>query len=166
MAELGFHVPSLIVYLVNFGLLLGVLYLFGYKRILAMLDQRSGRIRDSLEEADRVRREAAQAQEELKAQMEQGRKEGQQLLQQAREAAGRYREEERQRALAEGQEFLDKARQDIQQERDAAIEEVRGHFADLAVTAAGRIISRSLDSKAHRDLIEKVLDDAPELKKR
>ena len=52
MAELGFHLPSLIVFVANFSILLAVLYAFGYKRILAMLDQRSDRIRESLEEGE------------------------------------------------------------------------------------------------------------------
>ncbi|MCH7608940.1 MAG: hypothetical protein IIC94_10325, partial [Chloroflexi bacterium] len=43
------------------------------------------------------------------------------------------------------------------QERDAALEQVRAEFAGLAVTAAERIIHRSLDADAHRDLIDEVL---------
>ena len=54
MAELGFHWPSLIVYLANFTILLIILYLVGYKPILRMLDQRAERIRGSLEEAEQI----------------------------------------------------------------------------------------------------------------
>ena len=54
MAELGFNIPSLIAYLVNFLILLGVLFLFAYKPVLRALDARSDRIRESLEAADRV----------------------------------------------------------------------------------------------------------------
>ncbi len=79
MAELGFHLPSLVVFLVNFGILLAVLYFFGYKRILAMLDQRSERIRDSLSEADQVRSEATQARQDLEAQLGESRRAGQQV---------------------------------------------------------------------------------------
>ena len=48
MAELGFHWPSLLVYLVNFTLLLAILYVVGYKPILRILNQRTERIRGSL----------------------------------------------------------------------------------------------------------------------
>jgi len=87
VAELGFHLPSLIVFTVNFGILFAALYLIGYKRILAMLDQRSERIRDSLEEADQVRSEATQARQDLEAQLGESRKAGQQVLEEARQAA-------------------------------------------------------------------------------
>ena len=159
MGELGFHLPSLLVYLVNFGLLLALLYFFAYKRILALLDQRSGRIRESLEEAELARQEAAKAREEMGDQLAEARREGQQMLEQARQAAERFREEERERARQEAENLLERARQEIQQERNAAIEDVRRHFGDLAITAAERVVERSLDRSAHHDLIEKVLEE-------
>ena len=162
MAELGFHLPSLIVFLVNFGILIAVLYVFGYKRILAMLDQRSDRIRESLEEADQVRSEATLARQDLEAQLGESRIAGQQVLEEARQAAERYREEEQEKARSEGEEFLHRARAQIEQERNQAIEKVRSEFAELAITAAERVIDRSLDRNAHRDLIEKALSDSAE----
>ena len=160
MTELGFHWPSLVVYLVNFLLLLGILYAVGYKRILGMLDQRSERIRDALAEADRVREEAAQAGRELEGRLTEARQEGQRLLEEARQAAERYREEERERTRQEAATFLERARQEIRQERDGALEEVRQHFGDLAISAAEQVIERSLDRDAHRELIEKVLEES------
>ena len=165
MDKLGLHVPSLIVYLVNFLLLLGILYLFAYKRILNMMDQRSQRIKESLEAADRAREDAARAQEEMKKQMDASRRESAVLLEEARRAADRFREEERARAQQEVQAFIEKARADIRRERDVAVDEVRQHFADLAITAAERVISRSLDRRAHKELIEQVLKESEELLK-
>lgn len=157
---LGFHLPSLIVYGVNFLLLLGILYAFAYKPILRTLDDRRERIRDGLEAADRVRQEAAQQREELQQQMEASRQESQQVMVQAREAAERYRQEQMQRAEEEAQNYLARARAEIQQERDQAVEEVRRQFADLTILAAERVIERSLDRQAHQDLIDRVLEES------
>lgn len=161
MGALGLHWPSLIVYLVNFVILLGALYMFGYKPILRMLDQRSERIRESVETVERVRQEAATQQAEMEKRLEAGRQEGQALLAQAREMAERYREEERDKARQEAEAFIARARADIQRERDEAIDQVRRHFAELAILAAERVIERSLDANAHRDIIEKVLEESP-----
>ena len=163
MADLGFHWPSLVVYLVNFVLLLGILYAVGYKPILRMLDQRSERIRESVETVERVRQEAAQQQQEMERRLDEGRVEGQALLAQARDMAERYREEERVKARQEAETFIARARADIQRERDEAIDEVRSHFAGLAIAAAERVIERSLDESAHRDVIEKVLEESPSI---
>lgn len=165
MDKLGLHIPSLIVYLVNFLLLLGILYLFAYKRILKMMDQRSQRIKESLEAADKARQDAAKAQEEMKVQMDASRRESAELLEQARQSAERYLEEERAKVRATLDAERVKAQADIQRERDAAVDQVRQHFADLAVTAAERVISRSLDRRAHKELIEQVLKEGGELPK-
>ena len=165
MSALGINAPSLIVFVVNFLLLLGVLYLFAYKPILRVMDRRSNQIRESLEAADRAREEAASSQADTRTQLQEARVEGQRLIEQARQMADRYREEERERVRQESEAALDRAREDIQRERDAAIAEVRSHVADLAVTAAERVIERSLDRDAHQELIDRVLQEGEGLRR-
>ena len=165
MSALGINAPSLIVFVVNFLLLLGVLYIFAYKPILRVMDRRSERIQESLEAADRARNEAASSQADTRAQLQEARVEGQKLIEQARQMADRYREEERERVRQESEAALARAREDIQRERDAAIAEVQSHFADLAVTAAERVIERSLDRDAHQELIDRVLQEGEGLRR-
>ncbi|PKB66858.1 MAG: ATP synthase F0 subunit B [SAR202 cluster bacterium Io17-Chloro-G3] len=164
MEQLGFHWPSLAVYLVNFSILLVVLYAVGYKPILRILDQRAERIRNSLEEAERVKSESEERQEEMRRELEQARQEGQALISQARDLATKFKEEEREKAAGEAEAFLAKARGDIERERDNAMEELRGQFAGLAITAAEKVIERSLDEKAHREIIERVLDETSQVR--
>ena len=163
MEDLGLNFPSLIIFLVNFLILLGILYLFAYKPILRTMDQRSDRIRESLEAADRAREEAGRSQEDTQRQLNEARIEGQQLIEQAREMAERYRTDEREKARQEAEAFVSRAREDIQRERDAAIQEVRSHFAGLAIAAAERVIERSLDRDAHGELIASVLEEGDSL---
>jgi F-type H+-transporting ATPase subunit b len=159
VTQLGVNLPTLIVYIVNFLILLGILYVFAYRPLLRAMDQRSERIRESLAAADRAREEAASSRAAIEEQLNEARREGQRLLDQAREAADRYREEEMVRARQDVDAFVERARSDIQRERDAAIEEVRVSFGDLAITAAERVIRRSLDPRAHQDLIAQVLEE-------
>jgi F-type H+-transporting ATPase subunit b len=161
MADLGFHLPSLIVYLVNFVILLGILYAVGYKPILKMLDQRSEGIRESVETVERMRQEAAAQQQDMEKRLDVGRQEGQAVLSQARDMAEKYKEEERGKAKQEGDALLARARAEIRRERDEAIDEVRSHFAELAITAAERVIERSVDASVHKDIIAKVLEESP-----
>lgn len=157
IGALGVDPQSLLVYLVNFAVLAVILYFFAYKRILGVLDARSAKIKDSLEEADRVRLDAQEQQVQMQRTLDEGRQEGQRVLQDAREAAERYREQQQAQARAQADEILERARSEIQSERDAALEQLRAQFAGLAVTAAERIIRRSLDENTHRDLIDEVL---------
>ncbi len=164
MEDLGLHLPSLIIFLVNFLILLGILYLFAYKPILRVMDQRSERIRESLEAADKAREEAASSQQDTQRQLNEARLEGQRLIEQAREMAERYRTEEKEKAKQEAEAFILRAREDIQRERDAAVQEVRAHFADLAISAAEKVIERSLDRDAHGELIAGVLEEGGNLR--
>jgi F-type H+-transporting ATPase subunit b len=161
--NLGIHLPSLIIYLVNFGLLLAVLYVFAYKRILGLLDQRAEKIKEGLGAAEAAREEAARSQADTQRQLSEARAEGQRLIDQARTMAERYREEERDRARQEAESLIARARGDIQRERDVAIQEVRSHFANLAIAAAEKVIERSLDRDAHSQLIAGVLDEGDKL---
>ena len=165
MTQLGFNLPSLIAYLVNFLILLGILFLFAYKPLVRLMDQRAERIRESLEAADQARQEAATSREAVEEALNEARQQGQRLLEQTREAAERYRAEEMDRARQEAENFVLRARADIQRERDAAIEEVRSNFGDLAITAAERVIGRSLDRQAHEDLIAQVLEEGADIRR-
>ena len=163
LETLGIHFPSLLIYLINFLLVLGILYAFAYKPILRLMDQRADRIRESLEASELAREEAASSQEAIQAEIVEARREGQRLMDQARETVERYRGEEMDRARQESEAFVERAKADIQRERDTAIEEVRINFGDLAITAAERVIRSSLDRQAHEELITQVLEEGESL---
>ena len=166
MGDLGLNIPSLIAFLVNFVILLVILYLFAYKPILRLMDQRTDKIREGLEAAETARQEMAKSQADTQRALNEARIEGQKLIEQARDMAERYRTEERDRARQEAEAIIARARDDIIRERDAAIQEVRSHFADLAIAAAEQIIERSLDRDAHSQLIAGVLNEGSNLQNR
>lgn len=162
---LGISLPSLIAQLVNFALLLLVLYLFAYKPILRMLDQRSARIKESMQKAEEIKERAARAEEEVKAQLDAARKDGQALVTQARQIGERLKEEAKVEARKEAEVLVARAQGETRREREEAIESLRKEFADLAILAAEKVINQSLDKKAHQRLIEEVLEESSTLKK-
>lgn len=166
MVELGLNVPSLISYLINYVVLLILLGALAYRPLLNALDSRVESIRESLAAADRAREEAATSRSAIEEELNEARREGQRLLDQAREAADRFREEEMGRARQAAEEFSERARADIARERDAAINEVRAAFGDLAISAAERIIRRSVDRQAHQELIDQVLAEGEQTLRR
>ncbi len=160
MDELGLNLPVLIAQLVNFFLLLVVLRIFLYRPILEMLDRRSERIREGLDAAERSKEQAARSEEEVSRQLEESRRQGQALVAQAQETSSRIQEEARAQARREAEVLLERARGEIQLERDQAIAELRREFADLTVAAAEKVIGQSLDRTAHRRLIDEVLAES------
>ena len=166
MEGLGINLGGLITQIIGFLVLFGILHAVLYKPVLRMMDQRSARIKESLDTAERVRQEAASSQEEMEKRMEEARAEGQTLITRAREMAERYREEEMTRARNEIRAERDRAQADIQRERDSAVEELRREFTGLAISAAERVIQRSLDTEAHRGIIEQVLEESSDSSRR
>ncbi len=159
MDALGIDLPRLLTFLVGFTVIAVFLRMFLYGPIIRMLDQRADRIRDSLEAAENARAEAASSAERVEQELANARREGQELIAEARDAAGRLREQEAERTRAQVEEMLDRAREEIRRERSAAVEEVRSEFAGIAILAAERIVEQSLDESAHRELIDRVLEE-------
>ncbi|HET6477460.1 MAG TPA: F0F1 ATP synthase subunit B [Dehalococcoidales bacterium] len=166
LAGLGINVPTLLAQIVNVVILLVVLYFVAYKPVMRMLDERSKRVKDSMEQADAIKEQAAQAEEEVKKQLDIASKEGQKRIEQAVQAGEGIKEKAKQSARQEAETLITRARNEIQRERDGAISELRREVADLTIAAAEKVIDRSLDKKAHRELIEKVLEESDALKKK
>ena len=165
MEGLGISLPMLLAQIVNFGILLGLLYLVAYKPIMRMLDERSRKIKESMEQTEFVKEQAARAEEEVKKQLEAAAKEGQEVITRAAKTGEELRQKTQQQAKQEAEALITRARAEIRRERDDAIGELRKEVADLAILAAGKVIDRSLDKKAHRQLIDKVLEESTTLKK-
>ncbi len=165
LAGLGISLPTLLAQLVNFAVLFGLLYLVAYKPIMRMLDERSSKIKESMEQTEYIKEQAARAEEETKRQIEEASKEGQEVITRAVRTGEEVRQQAQQEARQEGEALISRAQSEIQRERDEAIDELRREFADLTILAAGKVIDRSLDKEAHRELIDKTLEESITLKK-
>ena len=165
LADLGINIPVLVAQIVNFAILFGLLYLFAYKPLMRMLDGRSQKIKESMEQAESMKEQAAHAEEEVKKQLEAASREGQERIARAARAGEEVKQKAQQEARQEAEALITRARTEIQRERDEAIGELREEFADLTILAAGKVIDRSLDKKTHLQLIDKVLEESSTLKK-
>ena len=165
LAGLGINLPTLLAQIVNFVILFGLLYLVAYKPVMRMLDERSGKIKESMEHTEYIKEQAAHAEEETKRRIEAASKEGQEVVARAVRTGEEVRQQAQQDARQDAESLIAKARVEIQRERDGAIDGLRREFADLTILAAEKVIERSLDKEAHRELISKTLEEVPHLKK-
>ena len=163
--SLGINVSTLLAQVVNVVILFGLLYLVAYKPIMRMLDERSRKIKESMDNTERIKEQAERAEGEAAKRIEAAAKEGQEAIARAMRTGEDVRQEAQQKAKSEGEALITRARSEIQRERDEAIDQLRGEFADITIEAAGKVIDRTLDKKAHRDIIDKVLKESATLKK-
>jgi F-type H+-transporting ATPase subunit b len=160
ITELGINWGVLITQIVTFVILLVILRFVAYKPLMRMLDERSKKVKESMEQAEAVKEQSAHAEEEVKKQLAEASREGQERIARASKAAEEVRQKAQEDARQDAEALLSRARSEIQQERDEAISNVRREFADLTIMAAGKVIDRSLDKEQHRELIEKVLEES------
>ncbi len=165
MEGLGISVPTLIAQIVNFAILFGLLYLVAYKPIMRMLDERSRKIKESIEQTELIKQQAERAEEEVKKQIEAAGKEGMGIVARAMRTGEEVRQKAQQEAKQDAESLIVRARVEIQRERDGAIDELRKEVADLTIMAAEKVIEKSLDKQTHRQLIDKVLEESTTLKK-
>lgn len=165
MEGLGINLQMLIAQIVNFLLLLGLLYLFAYKPILKMFDERSNRIKESMEQTETIKLQAANAEEEAKKRIEAASHEGQEVLARAVKTGEEIKKKAEEDARPEAEALIAKARLEIDRERSEVIDDLRKEFTDLTVLAAEKVIERSLDKEAHKELIDKVLEESETLRK-
>jgi F-type H+-transporting ATPase subunit b len=162
---LGLTLPSFICQLINFFILLGLLIFFGYKPIRKMLDERSNRIKQSMEQVEATKQEYEHAQVEVEKQISKARDEGQTIIAQAAQAGESVKEEARQEARKEAQVIAERTRAELGRERDKIVDELRKEFVDTAILAAERVISETLDKGKHRRLVEKTLEESAALRR-
>jgi F-type H+-transporting ATPase subunit b len=159
MEKLGINLPWLLAQLINFTLVLVLLRFFVYKPVLKMLETRRQKIQESLENAEKVKADAAAQQREFDKKLDDARREAQSAAASAQQAA----EKERQRIIAEAQQDAEKirvaARGELDYERKQMVSELRQQVIDLSMLGAQRVIGGNLDERKSRQLVENFLNE-------
>jgi F-type H+-transporting ATPase subunit b len=151
---------TLIAQLLIFLVMLGVLYRFAWGPLLKILNERRERIQQGVEATERAKRELEEAERERQEKLEEARREAQAILDRIAKQGEDLRKELETKAREQADALIARARAEIGQEREKAVQDLRSQVADLAVMAAGRIIGESLDAKKHRELIERTIEEA------
>lgn len=134
---------------------------FAWKPILNGLKERENSIADALNEAKRAREEMASLNAKNEELMRAAREEREVLLKEARDIRDREIAEAKGKAKAEADALLARARTDIQNEKNAAITEMKNQVAELSILVAEQILKEKLGSSAaQQSLVDKVMAEA------
>lgn len=162
--SLGINWHGLLAQFISFGILLALLLIVAYKPVMKMLDERSQRIKDSMDQAELIKQETAKVEQMVKEEIANARKQGQDLVGQAEQIGERLREEARQQAKQDAEGIVARARGEIEADREEALAQLRKEFVEVAIVAAEKVINKALDRETHRQLIEDTLRESTGLK--
>ena len=153
--NLGLMIWTIIVFLT----LVFLLKKFAWGTLLQHAADREKRIQDALDEAARRQAEAAALLEQHRAQLADARRQAQEIVNEGKAAGERVRKEIEEKARVEGQGLIERAKREIEREKDAALDEIRKESVDLALAAAARLIHEKLDPEKDRRLVVGYLDE-------
>ena len=142
---------------ITFLALLFVLKKYAWGPITTALSEREERITESMEQADRALSEAKKLQADNTKARKEAEAERQRLIREAREAADHLRSEEIANTKTQILTLQEQAKQEIERERDSALDSLRMEVADLAISAAEKILNENLDESRQKKIVDDFL---------
>src|SRR5829696_1647961 len=143
--------------LIVFGITLFVLWKVAFPRIAEALDKRQRMIEDSIDSAEKTKREADQLLREYRERLSDARGQADEIVARARRTAEAHETEIQAEARAKREEMMDQTRRDIEAETRRAIQQIRSEVADLTVLATEKVTRKTLDSADQKRLVEEAL---------
>ena len=153
----------------NVGLMIWTLLLFGlsmyflrkvaFPRISEVLERRQKAIEDSIDESERIRKEADDVLAEYRERLKEARAQADEIVTRARRAAETHERNAEEEAKATREQLMEQTRRDIEAETRRAIQEIRREVADLTVLATEKVTRKTLTAEDQRRLVEDALSE-------
>jgi F-type H+-transporting ATPase subunit b len=140
-----------------FGLTMFLLSKLAFPRIQQALDRRQRAIEESIDAAERTRREADELLAEYRERLTSARQQADDIVARARKAGEQVEADLAAKGRGRREELLEQARRDIQAETRRAIQEIRAEVADLTILATEKVTRKTLTSEDQRRLVEQAV---------
>jgi F-type H+-transporting ATPase subunit b len=145
--------------LLLFGISMYVLWKLAFPRIAQALERRQHAIEESIDAADRTRREADEILAEYRERLKESRHQAEEIIERARKSAEAQEARAKQEAKANREQLMEQTRRDIEVETRRAIDEIRREVADLTVMATEKLTRKTLTEEDQRRLLEEALGE-------
>ena len=153
LTALGIDWKKLLAQLLNFGIVLAVLYAFAYKPLLRVLSERREKIAKSIEDADRVEKELAEAEQTRKSIVKEANEKASSIISEAHKTAEAQVEQKIQDAVNEAEHIVTKAKEAGRLEAEKMRQAAQAEIGDLVVAAAKQVTGKVLTDDDQQRLI-------------
>ena len=144
--------------LVNFGILLVVLWKFVFIPVAKKMQERTSKIDKSLKDAQDIEVQKKQFAEWKDQEMAKARKQAAEVITASQTEAGKVRQQILDQAKAEQEKLVKQAKEQIASEKNQALSDIKSQVADMITGAAEKILRKNLDAKADKEFIEESLN--------
>lgn len=143
--------------LVNFGIVLLVLWKWVFTPVTRALQKRTARIEASLQHAEQVAKDKEQFEVWRKDEIAKTRKEASDIITKAQDEAEQVKKLLTEQARAEQEQIVVKAKAEIAQETEKSLRDAKKQLADIVIQATEKILQSKLDAKKDTELVESAL---------
>ena len=157
VGTLGLNWKLFLAQLVNFGIVLFILWKWVFSPVTRALESRRQKIEDSVKKAEEIEKRMKESESERDNILKAARSEAEKINQRAVDAADSAKKEIVENARKESERILQDAEKAIEAERETVLKEVRQEIAHLIILSTEKIIKQKLDSKQDRELVDEVL---------
>lgn len=159
VGTLGLNAKLFIAQLINFSVILFILWRWVWKPLGGALEARRKKIEESVIKAEQIEKQAEASQAMRQQKLREAAAEAETFLKRSTEAAEKLRTEIVSTAHGEAEKILTKANQAIAGEKQQMLREVRSEVADLIVTATEKILRQKIDDKSDKKIVEEILNN-------
>src|SRR5258705_780489 len=139
---------------ISFCIVAYLLQRFAYKPILAVLEQRRRTIEEGQLNAEKIRKELAEAEKRYQEIVSKANADGQKMIDEARESAAHLSERKQQEAIAAAEQIISKAREAAAIEHDRTMESLKRELGRLVVDTTAKVTGKVLTPEDQRRLQE------------
>ena len=145
---------------IAFGILFFILSKFAFPIIGKMLKKREEKITEALEQAERTHEEMKNLQAKNEEMLQQAREEREEMLNKARQYRDQIIEEAREKAKDETTRLVESAKETIENERKAAMTDIKNEIANISIKVAEKILEKELSTdEAQMNYINKIIKE-------
>ncbi len=155
----GVNKATFLASLINFTVVLFVLYRFAYKPLLQMLDERRRRIAESMKQTEQIKEELARTNAARAEILQKANESAQRMIDEAKHAADKFRDQKLNEALQSAQETLRKAQEAGKMERERLFADLRKEMVSLVIATTARVTGKILTADDQKRLSDETLKE-------
>lgn len=145
--------------LINFVIVLVVLWKFAIKPLMKTMESRNAEISKGLEDAQSAAEKLSKTEQEVKAQLQVAKSEAITILEQAKKQSETNRQASLEQTKQEVEEVVKKAKEQIASEKANLVNSAKADISQLLTAALQKILSESLSKDVDQKYIEKTLKE-------
>jgi len=154
-----FHIDLrlLVAQMINFAIVISVLYFFALKPLLKVMEERSNKIEKSIEDAKKIEEKLEKTDTDYKEALGKAKKEANEIMEKANAQAELKREEMLKKAKLEIGAVINDEKEKMQAEKAEVLRELKKEVAGMVTASLEKVLEKNLDDKTDKELIKKII---------